>query len=93
MFSWLYNLKQIVGEDDPGIRCAETYEEMMNFKRQKDGREEADQGTFDDRVMSIAIGKHLIKTLDCVIVRSKEPAKNVSGRGGKQKKPAKGAYY
>ena len=87
----LDNLKQIVGEDNPGICCTETYEEMMNFKRQKDGREEADSGTFDDRVLSVAIGKHLIKTLDCVIVRSKNPSGDGSGRAGKQKRPDKRA--
>lgn len=89
----LDNLKQVVSEDDPGIRCAETYEEMMNFKRQKDGREEADQGSFDDRVIDIAIGKHLIKTLDCVIVRRKNDPSSNKGRGSNQKKPSNKAYY
>jgi len=87
----LDNLKQVATGEDPGIRCAETYEEMMNFKRQKDGREEADAGTFDDRVLSISIGKHLIKTLPCVVVRRKIQGDG-TGRGSKQKKPDNKAF-
>jgi hypothetical protein len=48
-----------VREDSHGIQCAETFEEMMSFKEQEDGKREADQGCFDDRVMSLAIAKIL----------------------------------
>jgi len=87
----LDNLKQVLMDEDPGIRCAETYDEMMNFKRQKDGKEEADSGTFDDRVMEIAIGKHCLKTLPCVVVPTTRAA---AGRGGvrTQKTPSKRAW-
>jgi hypothetical protein len=43
--------------------------------------------------MSIAIAKHLIKTLDCVIVRRKNDPGLNKGRGGNQKKPSNKAYY
>jgi hypothetical protein len=87
----LDNLKLVMSEPDPGIRCAGTYDEMLNFKRQRDGREEADSGTFDDRVMSIAIGKYLIKDLDPVV----PPKRNFtpSSRASTSKKPNKRAWY
>ena len=48
-----------IREDSHGIKCAETFEEMMSFKEQEDGKLEADAGCFDDRVMSMAIAKIL----------------------------------
>ena len=48
-----------VREDSHGIKCAETFEEMMSFKEQENGKREADAGCFDDRVMSLAIAKIL----------------------------------
>lgn len=57
------NLVKEVREDCHGIRCAETLEEMMGFKIQNNGKMEADRGWHDDRVMSMAIGKHLRQAL------------------------------
>lgn len=79
------NLKKEVNGQNPGINCFDTYEEMLNFKKQDDGKEEADPGAFDDRVMSIAIGKYCMKTLPCV-VPSTPPAAGLPGSGGKVKK-------
>jgi hypothetical protein len=66
----LDNLVRVVSEENPGIRCADTYEEMLNFKVQSDGKREADTGTFDDRVMSIAIGFYTMKHLPYVVPTS-----------------------
>lgn len=54
------NLKSEMNEGTHGINCAETFAEMMSFKR-RNGREEAEVGMKDDRVLSICIGKHLRK--------------------------------
>lgn len=88
----LDNLKQVMMDEDPGIRCAETFDEMGNFKRQKDGREEADSGTFDDRVMSIAIGKHCIKTLPCIVAPSRNQTGGAVGKGRSKKRPSNRAW-
>lgn len=53
----LDNLMLEFDEGTTGIRCAETFDEMMSFRYQKDGKPQADAGRFDDRVMSIAIAK------------------------------------
>jgi hypothetical protein len=63
----LDNLKIQISTTTHGIRCPEVFDEMLNFKRQDDGKEEADEGTFDDRVMDVAIGKW------CVL--NKQPVK------------------
>lgn len=52
-------LVEDIREDSHGIKCAETFGEMMSFKEQDDGKLEADAGCFDDRVLSIAIAKIL----------------------------------
>ncbi len=51
------NLVQEVNEDTHGIMCQETFEEMMSFKIQDNGKMEADVGRKDDRVISISIAK------------------------------------
>ncbi|HAR46286.1 MAG TPA: hypothetical protein DCS05_09000 [Nitrospiraceae bacterium] len=48
-----------VRDDCHGIACAATFDEMMAFKVQGNGKTEADRGRFDDRVISLAIGKYL----------------------------------
>ena len=45
-------------EGTHGINCAETFSEMLGFKK-CGSKEEAEQGWHDDRVISIAIGKYL----------------------------------
>lgn len=59
----LDNLKTEVNEGTHGINCSETCDEMLTFKRQEDGKYEADKGMNDDRVLSLAIGKHLRKVV------------------------------
>ena len=56
-------LKYVVHLGTHGIRAAEMFTEMLNFKKQADGKEEADPSTFDDRVIDAAIGKYCLKTL------------------------------
>jgi hypothetical protein len=63
----LDNLVRVVTEENPGIRCPDTFEELLNFKVQPDGKREADPGTYDDRVMSIAIGYYTMKHLPYAI--------------------------
>lgn len=53
------NLIKEVAEGSDGIVCKETFEEMLFFKLQDNGRMEADAGCHDDRVMSIAIAKYV----------------------------------
>lgn len=42
-----------------GIRCKDTLQEMLGFKRDPDGEMGAEKGRHDDRVMSISIAKHV----------------------------------
>lgn len=60
----LDNLVREVREGITGIQCAQTFEEMMSFKIQDNGKYEADPGRHDDRVISIAIAKYLRQKLD-----------------------------
>lgn len=56
------NLVMELREDQHGINCRETIEEMMTYKRDDAGRTDAEEGRFDDRVMSLAIAKHVRQT-------------------------------
>jgi hypothetical protein len=42
-----------------GIQCYHTFEEMLSFKQKDDGTLGAEEGMFDDRVLSIAIAKYV----------------------------------
>jgi hypothetical protein len=53
----LDNLILEMTEGSHGIQCAETFDEMLSFRYQDDGKPQADAGRHDDRVMSIAIAK------------------------------------
>jgi len=86
------NGKKMISEGNPGINDPQTYEEMLNFKRQADGKERADNGTFDDSVMSWLIGQYVRETLPYATRTRKGPGDN-KGRGGNQKKPSSKAYY
>ncbi len=48
-----------IRDDCHGIVCSGTFDEMLAFKIQANGRSEADRGRHDDRVISIGIGKYL----------------------------------
>lgn len=63
----LDTLIDLTMQEDCGIQCADTFEEMLNFKIQDDGKMEADPGSHDDRVMSIAIGYYHLKVLDYAV--------------------------
>lgn len=56
-----------VVEGVSGIKSKETFDEMMNFKTQANGKVEADEGEFDDRVLDCAIGRYTMKTLSYVV--------------------------
>lgn len=72
-------LIELTGQENCGIQCADTLEEMLNFKIQDDGRMEADPGSHDDRVMSIAIGIYHLKILDYAVPHRRPWA--LHGRG------------
>lgn len=42
-----------------GINDVDTFKEMISFKRHEDGSSGAEEGMFDDRVMSFCIGKYI----------------------------------
>ena len=46
-----------------GIMCRETFEEMMFYKQFEDGTYGAEEGRHDDRVMSLAIAKHILSKI------------------------------
>lgn len=46
-----------LAEGSHGIKCKETFDEMLSYKRNSRGGMEADSGRHDDRVMSMAIAK------------------------------------
>ena len=57
-------IDNLVGETrdkDSGIVCAETVSEMMTYRVDEQGRFNAQQGCFDDRVMSRAIAGQMLK--------------------------------
>lgn len=82
------NLIKEVREGSHGIQCAETFEEMMSFKRQDNGRMEADEGMHDDRVISIGIAKLVRQTLDLPVVnRADANDKKQRWYGNKRRKP------
>lgn len=56
-------LIECINDDGHGIKCADTFDEMLSFKKQDDGRMEADSGQHDDRVMSLGIAKEVRKKL------------------------------
>ena len=89
----LDNGKKFISEGNPGINDPRTYEEMLNFKRQTDGKERADNGSFDDCVMSWVIGQYVRETLPYAPrTRKKGGMGDGTGRGSKQKKPDIKAY-
>jgi hypothetical protein len=84
------NLIQEVQEECTGIVCKETYDEMLSFKIQDNGRAEADHGCHDDRVLSIAIAKHVRQIVPIPVARrprhiieerKKRPRRKVSAKG------------
>ena len=85
------NMIKEVREGSHGIQCAETLEEMMSFKRQDNGKMEADSGMHDDRVMSYAIGKHVRQMLDLPSTKINTDKK---GRkmGDKRRRPGSGGW-
>jgi len=91
------NGKKIISEGNPGINDPLTYEEMLNFKRQADGKERADNGTFDDCVMDWLIGRWILSQdylPYATRTRKVNHGPGGSRKTGKGKKtPDKLAYY
>jgi hypothetical protein len=64
------NLVSEVRDGAHGIACAETFDEMLTYVRERDGSVGARPGAFDDRVMSIAIAKYVRRELGPAIHRA-----------------------
>ena len=83
-------------EESHGIVCAETFDEMMSFKKQDNGDMEADAGMFDDRVMSRAIAGAVRRKSPLPSQRMLEGKSNnrprERGRIGRNRKPPKGSW-
>lgn len=84
------NLVSEVRDDCHGIRCKESFEEMMGFKIQDNGKMEADRGRHDDRVLSLAIGKHLRQVIPLPSMGLPAHIKRRGKRGTRRKPPTKG---
>lgn len=86
----LDHLVEAISKEDCGIMCPETYDELLNFKIQPDGKREADPGTHDDRVISIAIGLYVAKMLPYAVVTGTNTRVSKFGMFGRKKPSAKG---
>jgi hypothetical protein len=53
-----------IRDDCHGIHSKDTIDELIRFKRNDQGRMEADEGSFDDRVISYCITKHVRDTIE-----------------------------
>ena len=80
-------LKYKVYQLNTGIRCVEAFDEMLFFKRQDDGKEAADSGQFDDRVIDAAIGKYLLDTIPPVVVPKVGMVSGRQAQGQQQQSP------
>ena len=80
------NLIMEVRESSHGIVCRETFDEMLTFKVQKNGKMEADTGRFDDRVLSMAIAKHARQVLDLPAMGNPDHYKKQHAGGGWNRK-------
>lgn len=78
------NLIQEVQEDCTGIVCKETAEEMLCFKIQDNGKMEADHGRHDDRVISLAIGKHVRQVTPLPAMNLRDHIKRVRAISGQK---------
>jgi len=86
----LDNLVEMVSQEGCGVRCSETFDEMLNFKVQQDGKRGADPGTFDDRVISIAIGFYVAKNLPYAVSAGFNTRVNKTGLFGRKKPSSAG---
>lgn len=86
------NLIELMREGSHGIRCAETFEEMMSFKIQADGKQQAEEGMWDDRVMSYAIVQQLRRSL--LVVRTETSGGTTPGARAvvRNQRPPREAY-
>lgn len=81
-------IDHLIGElrdDCHGIMSPHVMQEMMSFKIQDNGRYEADEGQFDDRVMGTAIAKYLRQVIDLPAMKANgnrldKPTRTISTR-------------
>lgn len=81
------NLIAEIREDSHGIRCLQTFEEMMSFKIQDNGKQEADTNRNDDRVISIAIAKHLRQIMPLPSSHFNQAGRRDKSAAGTRQKP------
>lgn len=81
------NLVREVREGTHLIRSADVFAEMQFFKVQDNGRQEADPGQHDDRVMGTAIAKHvrLVTRTPVAPPQTRKPSGSMRGKGGKKR--------
>jgi hypothetical protein len=60
------------------IRCLDTLKEMVTFVRNPDGKPEAQEGSHDDRVISLAIALQIARIVDTAPARTPPPGPLVS---------------
>lgn len=68
-------------EDSHGIRCKETFQEMLTFETKEDTTFGAQEGEWDDRVMSIAIVKQARRILPLPKIEQISASQLKPGRG------------
>jgi hypothetical protein len=79
------NLIREVQDDCTGINNRDTLDEMLCFKIQDNGKMEADSGRHDDRVICLAIGKHIRQVTDLPASRRNQHEKFARGTGQKKR--------
>lgn len=81
------NLVAEIRDGTHGIRCRDTLQEMLSFKRGPRGEMEAETGMCDDRVMCYAIGKFVRRTLPTPAGIMRRPQSDVFVVGHRQVAP------
>ena len=70
----LDELSQAIREESIGIPSADTIKEMRTFVRGEDGKPQAQEGTHDDRVISLAICLQAARKVNLTPPKPKRPA-------------------
>ena len=75
----LDNLIRETQEGTDGIKSRDLLREMQRFKRQDNGRMEADEGQHDDRVMAYSIAKQVRQAVRLPATRKNPVTRNLTG--------------
>ena len=75
-------INQMVAELDDGthgIKCKETFGEMLTFKHHDDGKLGAIEGAWDDRVLSMALASYARRVLPMPAIETRTPSHRPAG--------------